>query len=487
MIVTAYNSAKQTDYLCLLRESQLIFASQPTAWVGCPFPRRLAFCAFKGVDSIKRLLYIHKDTTIGFGIYSMHPLKLIVEGDCTVTAGVGEGISVGIMVAAELTVSGTGTLTVADGVKLTAGKTNSHIVNNGTILLEGTGTIINNGTLTLPGTFTYATIPTAITGGNVIIGEATYVWNGEQYVCVTHTDADSSGRCDFCGMLMQPAKLVMTSVSLKGNIGINYYMLLSNEVLADSTAYMQFILADGEVIKIPVSEGVKMVHDGETYYVYTCDVDAKEMTDDIISQFFYDGGVSREHTYNVQTYARHILENYDDEATKNLITSMLNYGSASQIHFGYNTDNLANSELEIPDYSGVTISGFNAASGQGTELAKFYSASLILKSETTLRFFFQVDSSTAFTATYNGQALEVRQRSGLYYIDVVGIAAKDLDENVTVTINDGTNTAEVSFNPMSYCQGVQNDTTGAFDQEMKDLVAALYLYNQAANTYFKEN
>ena len=71
-------------------------------------------------------------------------------------------------------------------------------------------------------------------------------------------------------------------------------------------------------------------------------------------------------------------------------------------------------------------------------------------------------------------------------MDVVGIAAKDLDEDVTITINDGTNTAEVSFNPMAYCQAVQNDTTGSFDENMKNLVASLYLYNQAANNCFEE-
>ena len=126
--------------------------------------------------------------------------------------------------------------------------------------------------------------------------------------------------------------------------------------------------------------------------------------------------------------------------------------------------------------------------GQGTELAKLYSASLILKSETTLRFFFQVDSSVEnFAVTFNGEALTIKQRDGLYYADVVGIAAKDLDEDVTVTISDGTSTADISFNPMAYCQSVQNDTTGTFDQEMKDVVAALYLYNQAANVYFKES
>ena len=166
---------------------------------------------------------------------------------------------------------------------------------------------------------------------------------------------------------------------------------------------------------------------------------------------------------------------------------MLNYGAASQLHFGYKTDDLANADLTTaPDYSNVTIEGFNAVAGQGTALAKFYSASLILKSETTVRFFFQVDSTADFTASYKGQALTVNQRGNLYYVDVVGISAKDLDENVVITINDGTDSADVFFNPMSYCQGVLNDTTGAFTAEMQDLVCALYLYNQAANVYFKE-
>jgi hypothetical protein len=261
-------------------------------------------------------------------------------------------------------------------------------------------------------------------------------------------------------------------------------MLLSDEVINDPTAYMQFTMADGTIIQIPVSESIDGDYQGETYYMFSCTVDAKEMTDDVLCQFFYNGGSTEPFTYSVQTYAKRILENSTNDNMKALLRAMLNYGAASQTHFGYRTDDLANDGLEAPDYSGVTIEGFKAVAGQGTELAKFYSASLILKSETTLRFFFQVDSSAAFTATYNGQTLEVKQRSGLYYVDVVGIAAKDLDENVTITISDGTNTTDVSFNPMSYCQGVLNDTTGSFGADMKNLVRALYLYNQAANAYF---
>ena len=102
----------------------------------------------------------------------------------------------------------------------------------------------------------------------------------------------------------------------------------------------------------------------------------------VLSQFFCEGGVTREHSYTVQTYAKHFLAKYEDAATGNLITAMLHYSTASQLHFGYNTDKLANAELETPDYSNVTIDVFKPVAGQGTELAKLYSASLILKSGT---------------------------------------------------------------------------------------------------------
>jgi len=300
-----------------------------------------------------------------------------------------------------------------------------------------------------------------------------------------HADLDKNGRCDACNTLMAPAALIYRSISLKGNIAINYYMLLSEEVLADETAYIQFTLADGEVITVPVGEGVETERYGDTFYVFTCAVSAKEMSDSVTCQFFYNGGSTSEDVYDVKAYADYMLTTSTDEELKALVSAMLNYGAASQIHFEYNTDG---NDLTLPDYSNVVIGGYNTVAGQGTDLAKFHSASLLLKSETTLRFFFAVDASVeSFTVTHNDQPLTVKQRGGLYYVDVAGISAKDLDENVTIVIHDGTDTANVSYNPMSYCQSVRNDTTGAFDQELKDLVAALYLYNQAANTYLEEN
>jgi hypothetical protein len=199
-------------------------------------------------------------------------------------------------------------------------------------------------------------------------------------------------------------------------------------------------------------------------------------------QFYYNGqpAFEKDHQYTVRTYAKHIMDNYQDDKTLDLMKKMVNYGAASQIHFGYRVDDLANDFLaNKPDYSQVTISGFDSRGVQGTEKVKLYSASLLLTSETTLRLFFTAECPI----TLNGKPLKIQYRGGLCYVDIRGIDAKELDDDVTVMLHDGTPTP-VTYNPMAYCQAVQNSPAGSYTDEMQDLVRALYLYNQSSDYYF---
>jgi hypothetical protein len=287
---------------------------------------------------------------------------------------------------------------------------------------------------------------------------------------------------------MQHAKIKYRSVSMKGNIAVNYYMLLSDEVLQDPNAYMQFIMPNGDVVKINVDQGNRVkLSDGETYSVFTCSVAAAEMTDDIKSQFFYTGGSSTENIYSVQTYAATILgSNKYDATSKALIEAMINYGAAAQKYFNYKVNDLVNDGLTTPNYSDVAIEGYERIPDQGTDLVVFRTASLLMQSEITLRLYFVMDDSVAekFTVTYQGEKLKVGKKNGMYYVDVAGIVAAQLDEDVTVIIHDGVEEATVTYNPLTYCATILNSE--GYSDTAKELVAALYLYNQAANKYFKE-
>ena len=302
-----------------------------------------------------------------------------------------------------------------------------------------------------------------------------------------HSDSsDGNNRCDLCGQRIKDAVLRFRTISLEGNIAINYYMDLSETVAADPNAYMLFTMEDGSSVKVPARDAVGTMYQNDYYYVFSCAVTAKEMTDTVICQFFYQGGQTEAYAYSVKTYADRILASNSSAKLRDLIYAMLNYGAASQIHFEYHTECLANAGQELPDYTAVTIEGFPVNTEQGTTLATYAGASLLLTSETTLRLFFNVDDSVAdrFTVTYKGESLPLNIRSGRYYVDIPNISAKDLDEYFTLVIFDGTETAEVSYSPLSYCASVIKNANGIHDRKLQDVAAAMYLYNLAANAYF---
>lgn len=68
--------------------------------------------------------------------------------------------------------------------------------------------------------------------------------NTEKNTYGEHPDLDNDGKCDDCGAIIDGigAKLAGYSLSLTGNIGVNFYMELSNDIVNDESAYMNFTL-----------------------------------------------------------------------------------------------------------------------------------------------------------------------------------------------------------------------------------------------------
>jgi len=284
-------------------------------------------------------------------------------------------------------------------------------------------------------------------------------------------------------------EILGNSISLKGNININYYFDLPYAVLNDANAKVVFTMADGTKVEQAVSEGTK---NNAGQYIFSVPVAAKEMTDEIQAEIFYGEGASvQADSYCAKTYADYVIKDetgtYD--AVKPLVKAMLHYGAYAQKYFGYNTENLANDGLNIPDLASVTkdtLTGYKAV-GAGTVNAKFYGASLLLKSETTLRFFFQVDADATLTVKHEENSLEVKERNGLYYVDVENISAKDLGNVITLEINDGAETASVSASPMTYCYNILAAEEGTYENSIVDLAKALYMYYVQADAYMNTN
>ena len=275
------------------------------------------------------------------------------------------------------------------------------------------------------------------------------------------------------------AELAGNSITLDGNIGVNFYMNLGSAITPEE-AVMNFTLPDGSTQQAVGS----LTDDG---YKYTCEVAAKKMTEEIKAQVVAGDAVSKEYTYSVKDYADTILS---DEATYEkeipLVKAMLNYGAYAQTYFGYNTEALANAGLTDTDVSGVTAATLNgfAKEAQSNAIAGLAGASLILESETTLKLYFTLSDEanvSSYTFSMGSETLTPEKSGTYYYVAITNIDAKNLDTDYTVKVTSGGTDLEVTYSPMTYCYNVLN---GSYSDELKNVVRALYLYNSAANTYF---
>ena len=294
------------------------------------------------------------------------------------------------------------------------------------------------------------------------------------------------------------------SLTLDGTIGVNFYVYLPADVAGDLAAYhVVYTIPDAGNSTHTVSADCCSVttYDGQTVYKFTCPIAAKEMTGMVSMQVVKADNTWRsdKFEYSAQTYAKYILDNassYSEELV-GLVKAMLNYGTAAQLHFGYNTDKLANSILDEAD---KTVSAFgeidyidysNLATTDHSDAIDFAGATLMLESSTGLRLYFNVASGTDFTASLQGEipegvsleAYTAKAGSGYTgYIEVAGIAAKDLDEVFTIEITDANGgTLTVQHSPMKYSLNVQK---GSYKTTLQNLLAAMYDYNAAANAHF---
>ena len=286
------------------------------------------------------------------------------------------------------------------------------------------------------------------------------------------------------------------SLSLDGNIGVNFYMTLDETVTDSDTAFMLFTV-NGKTQKKMVSETGKS---GE-YYIFRCDTSAKEMCDKITAQVYLDDSttIGREYSYMVRDYAKYILSHSDDYSAKtiDLVKAMMNYGAYSQIYFNYNTGNLANAILDAADkdVSSISATSLNPRSyteddfrvDTGNGFTSLTSVSLSLESETTLNLYFKAGGGN-LTFICNGVELDSVETSKGLKVKIRNISAQNLGNTFTVEVYcNGVHSGSITYSPMNYCYNVLKDTSTAEKTvNLQNAVRALCLYNQAAIAY-KQN
>ena len=349
--------------------------------------------------------------------------------------------------------------------------------------------------------------------------------NTEKNTYGDHQDADNDGKCDDCGAIIDGigAKLAGYSLSLTGNIGVNFYMELSDDVVNDESAYMNFTLPNGTTSKVYVNgtheEGSTATTDttvknGVTYYVFTCEVAAKEMTSDIKAQMIGNNGekTGKVYTYTVKEYADYILSHMSAEesdiskATIQLVKGMLNYGGAAQKYFGYKTDKLASDGLTLTGrvfndtsiINNITNEANKASVTCANAKVTFKSAYLSLNSTTDLCVSVQfADDVTVkedmFAIWCNTDQISKDQyevtkvnEENCYKITLHGVKASQLNEKYAfyVELSD-TEYAELAYGTNSYAYTVMSSACDNINniESLREVVKALYAYGSCAQEY----
>ena len=387
-----------------------------------------------------------------------------------------------------------------------------YLLSQGCSTGEGDNTVTYDGSIwgQTIGTDTYPTL-----GGAKVYKNATYngcegkpgepvsyeYSNTEKNTYGDHPDTDNDGKCDDCDQYIDGigAKLAGYSLSLTGNIGVNFYMELSDQIIADKGAYMQFTLPNGTVTKVPVSEAQTntTINAGKTYYRFPCEVSSYEMTQDIKAQMFDGNGkCGKEYTYTVRDYAQYIIKNYSSYVDAYpFAVAMLNYGASSQKYFNKAVDDLANKNLssydqEIPNLFNGYINGFVAKKAENGVLGQFAGFSMVLKSETTLNLFYEpkegIDVSK-LTFSVDGKEITPVKRGQYYILSLENIRANELGNSKTFTVTDGTNTLSGDYCAMMYCYQVLQAAKGAYADDLVTLVKAFSDYAYTAQSVCKSN
>lgn len=251
------------------------------------------------------------------------------------------------------------------------------------------------------------------------------------------------------------------NLTLGGDLAVNFVVDIHEDI------------ADTAKIKITVA-GAEYTYDAAEKV--SVNVAAAQMNDEITVQIVNGDDASAVKTYTVLQYAQYVL---GDESLSNyhqLVKEMLNYGGFAQIYFQYNDENPVNAGVEGVGAEEVPADAAPemAVSGKVDGIS-FYGASLLFRNKIAVRYYFTVSGDIgSYTFTVNGVEYQPElKEAGLYYIEVADINPQDLDDAITVAVNE---TLTVSYSPMNYI--VRMSTKGT--DNLQALMKAIYNYHLAA-------
>lgn len=312
-------------------------------------------------------------------------------------------------------------------------------------------------------------------------GDLNYVYSNTKIINPIYREHDyaSGGVCKNCDSLKNGKDgFKSASITLTDGVIMNYYMILSHEALDEKEAYIYFTSEQGIDEKIKLSKGSEV--DGK--YKFSLKLRPDQMSDEITAKVVYgDTTEGSDITYSVKQYAENLSQN-----EKVLADAMLKFGAFAQKYTGNNIDNLA---ADVTDYTENAIIGDEYKHSFEGEIdgIKVKGATLLIGANTTIRVKYQLDEGENiedYTFKCDGIAIEPVKSGGYCYVYLKNICPQDLDTMHNFTVTKGETEKTLKYSAFSYMKNIlDNAESYADNQNLINLINAMYEYNQAAEAY----
>lgn len=264
------------------------------------------------------------------------------------------------------------------------------------------------------------------------------------------------------------------------SMDMNFYFVSKG----DRISFLKYSFDDGTVKYVPVSES-QWHEDSDKYEQdVTISITSGQLTSNIKIELLNDNyEIINTFSQSAESYINSLLSSDNEEYAKYkpLLKSMLNFGTASQLYFGYNTNALANRSLsdsdkvvkKVPD---KIISKYHAIKKIRTPGITYCGSSLIVNDEIIVRHYFMLDTDrdiSNYDFSIDGLSVKPVEKNGMYYVESASDTSSFFSGN-EVKVDNGHTQSYFKYSPLNYISKVYS--TGSADSKLTSFLDAMYWF-----------
>ncbi|MBE6680255.1 MAG: hypothetical protein E7598_07030 [Ruminococcaceae bacterium] len=287
------------------------------------------------------------------------------------------------------------------------------------------------------------------------------------------------------------------AMTLASSLDMTFYVDSKNLEEGETyTAVMTKKYADGRPDRVVEVSSADWGTKSDLKTILFTGISAKEMTDEISIEIFdsNDVAVSECWVTSVADYALGSYEYAETDELKTVLTDMLNYGAAAQLHFGYNTANLANADLTEEQKSYASQVSAVWEDTTVFDSTYFFGNTLYLKDTIALALYFHnIGNATYATVTYTNHYdrsvtydVQFSDFGSLKEVKIDTLAIADANTVVTCELKDanGNVVTTVTDSIASSVAYASSDEEVKNDANLLALYDAINKFATSAHAYF---